>query len=198
MRRLTAIEREQIGEAIAKLRNESGIDLHVAVMPMSDRYALYPLIAAGLGALIAAAIAALVRPVFDGRTIIFIQLTALIVLTVIFDWKPLRIALAPRRIKQAHARQLAHRAFAAHLESDDGHPHKILLFTSIAEHYAEILADHATHARVDGATWDRIVEQLTAAANSGRVAEGILSAITACGAALGRPQDSAISSTNPP
>lgn len=196
LKRLTPIERERISDAIAKLRDDTGVDLHVAVMPMSDRYALYPLIAAGFGALLAAAIAALVRPSFDGRTIIFIQLAALIALTVIFDWKPLRVALAPRRIKQAYARQLAHRAFAAHLANGGAEAHKILLFTSIAEHYTEIIADHATHARIDGAIWDRTVEQLTAAANSGRITEGILNAIQACAEALGAPESSRVSSTN--
>ncbi len=184
------MERDRIGLAIAKIGQESNVDFHVVVTPISDRYALYPLVGAGLGALLAAAIAALVRPELDSRTVIFLQLAVLIVLTLIFDWRPLRLALVPRRIKHAHARQLAHRAFTAHLTGGGTHPRKILLFTSIAEHYVEIIADHGTHAMISGAAWDRIVAQFTTAANSGQVADGLLKAVEACAEALGKPDGS--------
>lgn len=190
VRRLTAAERERIGQAIAKIGRESNVDFHVVVTPISDRYALYPLVGAGVGALLAAAIAALVRPELDSRTVIFLQLAVLIVLTLIFDWRPLRLALVPRRIKHAHARQLAHRAFTAHLTNGGTHPHKILLFTSIAEHYVEIIADHRTHTMISGAAWNRIVAQFTTAANSGQVADGLLKAVEACAEALGKPDGS--------
>ena len=61
---------------------------------------------------------------------------------------------------------------------------RILLFVSLGERYVEILADHATHAIVPEGTWNRIVDEFVAAVQSGRIAEGVVSAIESCGAML--------------
>ena len=71
--------------------------------------------------------------------------------------------LVPVRVKHAHARQLAHRRFADHVANDDLHRSRILVFVSLAEHYVEIIADHATHALVAGSVWNAIVDEFVAA-----------------------------------
>lgn len=191
MRALTREERAQIEDVIAQLREKSGVDCHVMVMPISDRYALYPLLSSALGALIIAAIVSLVRPALDSRIIIVTQIAALIVLSLVFDWKPLRLALTPMRIRQAHARQLAHRSFAARVEAASDDRGVMLLFVSVAEHYVELIADHATHARLGGGASDRIVAQLTASARRGAIGSGLLTALDALKNALGDPVASA-------
>jgi len=58
------------------------------------------------------------------------------------------------------------------------------VFVSMAEHYVEIIADHATHALVAGSVWNAIVDEFVAAIKADRVAEGALAALAACGGVL--------------
>jgi putative membrane protein len=60
----------------------------------------------------------------------------------------------------------------------------LLLFVSLGERYAEILADREMHNRVGPDAWNRIVAGLVTAAKSGRIADGIVATIEACAAGI--------------
>jgi putative membrane protein len=183
-RPFAAAEREQLDRAIATIKARTGARLNLIVTRVSDRYALYPLIWAGAAALLAGIIAALGWPELDDRLIVFIELAVLLLLFLLLDWTPLRLATVPSHLKHAHARQLAHREFALQSAAADPHEPQLLLFISLAERYAEIIGDHATHARVPGAVWHKIVDDLIAALKAGRMVDGVVVAIEACGVAL--------------
>ena len=182
----TLEERHRIDGAIASLKHNAATDLSLVVTPVSDRYAFYPLIWAGLVALIVMAVIALLRPELHDRFTVVIELSILLVLTLLFDWLPVRLALVPRRIKHALARQLAHREFAAHGAGQNQNPRRILLFVSLGECYVEAIADHATHAIVPGEVWDKMIAELASAISDGHLAEGAVAAIESCEAALAR------------
>jgi putative membrane protein len=182
----TSEERQRIDDAIQTIEQRTGAALDFMINRASDRYLLYPLIWAGCGALLATVLVALLWPNLDDRETIFIEISILIVLMLAFDWLPIRIWLVPVRVKHAHARQLAHRRFADHVANDDLHRSRILVFVSLAEHYVEIIADHATHALVAGSVWNAIVDEFVAAIRANRVAEGALAALAACGGILER------------
>ena len=93
---------------------------------------------------------------------------------------PVRTMLVPARVKHAHARQLAHREFAARGSAGN----RVLLFVSLGEHYVEIIADHDTHAAAEGRVWDQTVSDFVQAVQSGHVADGIVNAVEACGQLL--------------
>jgi putative membrane protein len=183
----TLEERNRIDGAIASLEHNTATDLGLVVTRVSDRYAFYPLIWAGFIALVVMASIALLRPELHDRFTIVIELTILLVLTLLFDWLPIRLALVPRRVKHAYARQLAHREFAAHGANGDRHRRRILLFVSLGECYVEAIADHATHAIVPGSIWDKIVADFATAIKDGRLAAGAVAAIESFEAALERP-----------
>ena len=61
-----------------------------------------------------------------------------------------------------------------------------LLFVSVAERYAEIIADEGINERVAPGTWKDIVDGLTAAIGSGHPADGFVTAIAAIGAILAK------------
>jgi putative membrane protein len=180
----TSEERERIDEVIQAIEQRSGAALDFMINRASDRYLLYPVIWAGCGALLATVLVALLWPKLEDRETVLIEISILIVLMLVFDWLPIRIWLVPVRVKHAHARQLAHRRFADHVAADDLHRSRILVFVSLAEHYVEIVADHATHARVAGSVWNATVDEFVAAIRAGRVAEGALAALGACGGIL--------------
>ena len=185
-RTLTLEERNRIDGRIASLKHNAATDMSLVVTPVSDRYAFYPLIWAGLVALVAMAVIALLRPELHDRFTIVIELSILLVLTLLFDWLPIRLALVPRRVKHALARQLARREFAAHGAGETQNRRRILLFVSLVECYVEAIADHATHAIVPGHVWDKMIAELATAIGDGQLAEGAVTAIESCEAALVR------------
>ena len=60
----------------------------------------------------------------------------------------------------------------------------ILIFVSLAEHYARIIADDGIAARVPQSHWQGAVDALIAHTREGRVADGFIAAIDLCGAVL--------------
>jgi putative membrane protein len=180
----TSEERQRIDDAIQAIERRTGAALDFMINRASDRYLLYPLMWAGCGALLTTVLIALFWPKLDDRETIFIEILILIVLMLVFDCLPIRIWLVPARVKHAQARQLAHRRFVDHVAGDDLHRSRILVFVSLAEHYVEIIADHATHALVAGSVWNATVDEFVAAIRADRVVEGALAALAACGGIL--------------
>src|ERR1700683_2488264 len=79
------------------------------------------------------------------RIATMMQALILLLLTLAFDWMPLRMRLGPRHTRHSLAHTLPHHEFAAHAMTGDPGRKLILLFVSQAEHYFEVIADRATH-----------------------------------------------------
>ena len=60
----------------------------------------------------------------------------------------------------------------------------MLIFVSLAERYAEIVADAGINAKVPQDMWDSIVAGLIDDAKHGRLADGFVTAVAAVGALL--------------
>jgi len=181
---LSAEDHRRIREAATAVEDRTGAKIAIVITRVSDRYTLYTLAGSALGAFLAGGFAIAARPALSGRSLIFIELCVLVVLAVVLDFLPIRLALVPERVKQASARNLAHREFAAHLVADGTHRMRILLFVSIGERYVEIIADHATHAIAPAGTWKRVVDDFVGSVKSERVTEGVVNAIKSCDAIL--------------
>jgi putative membrane protein len=180
----TPDEHERIDATIAAIKRDTSADLCVVVTHVSDRYSLYPVAWAAIGAILMGALVSLLRPATASRTVIELQLWFLIVMTLLLDWLPIRLLMVPARVKHNHAWQLAHREFNAHVLAAPNQPHRILLFVSLGERYVEIIADHETHALAPTGTWNKIVDEFLTTVKAGHVAEGVLAAIAPCGAIL--------------
>jgi len=180
----TPAEHQRIDAAMAAIERETAADLCAVVTRVSDRYSLYPVAWAAIGALLLVALVSLLRPDIASRTTVVIQLWFLIVMTLLLDWLPIRLWIVPERVKHAHARQLAHREFNAHAMADPKQQHRILLFVSLGERYVEIVADHETHALAPAGAWNKIVDEFLTTVKTGRVADGVLDAVAVCGAVL--------------
>ena len=177
-------EHERIDAAIAEIGRSTAANLRVVVTRVSDRYSLYPVAWAAIGAILLGGLVTLLRPDIASRTMIAIQLWFLIVITLLLHWLPIRLWIVPQRVKHAHARQLAHREFNAHATANRRQQHRILLFVSLGERYVEIVADHETHALAPAGAWNKIVDEFLTTVKAGRVADGVLDAIAACGSIL--------------
>lgn len=96
----------------------------------------------------------------------------------------LRVLLVPRRILYKRAHLNAMQQFLArnvHLTSQRT---GILLFVSLAEHYAEVIADAGIHVKVEQHEWNAIVAVLMNHAQRGAVSDGFVEAIMLSGQLL--------------
>ncbi len=116
--------------------------------------------------------------------IYLMQVIAFILLCLLFLWRPLRYLLVPRSIKHTRAHRRAVEQFLAqNLHTTSGRT-GVLIFVSVAERYAEILADAAIHQVVPASEWQAIVDRLTSAIGEGRPGDGFVSAIEMAGERL--------------
>lgn len=179
---LAPADRERIAAAIAAAQARTEARFALVVVPVSDRYHLYPVVWGACLALIAAGVIAFFWPHLGLRLAFSIQAIIFMIASLALEWRPLRLLVVPRRAKHDHARALAHREFAARILS---HPERgVLFFVSLAERYAEVIADHALHAQAGQAQWDKIFADFTDAARRGRIADGFVAGANACGALL--------------
>src|SRR3977135_4036638 len=87
----------------------------------------------------------------------------------------------PRPVKHARAHRRAVEQFLAqNLHTSVGRT-GVLIFVSVAERFAEILADAAIHAKVPESVWQAIVADLTEHIGKGQAGDGFVRAITAVG-----------------
>lgn len=99
-------------------------------------------------------------------------------------WMPLRLALTPGWTKTARVRARAIRYFKVGAESRTAKRTGVLLYLSLKEHRAEIVADEAVHQSVPEARWGHAMAALVADVRDGRPADGIIAAIGEIGAIL--------------
>ena len=66
------------------------------------------------------------------------------------------------------------------------HHSGVLFFVSLAERYVEIVADKGIHEKLGEAHWQGIIDRFVDQVRRGRVVDGFVDAIAACGAAMAR------------
>jgi putative membrane protein len=118
------------------------------------------------------------------QRILSLQIVVFIALCVVLCLPPVRVALMPRAARRAVAHRAAVEQFSirgiAHTKDRSG----ILIFVSLAERYARIIADDGIAARVTQAGWQGAVDALVAHMRDGRIADGFVAAIDLCGKEL--------------
>lgn len=181
---LTQAEHERIRAATAAVERRTSSTFALVIVPESDRYALFPIVWAAMLAFIAAGVLAVAWPALTFGTGLAAQAALFAALTLLLDWRRLRLMTVPKRVKQAHARQLAHREFAARILANAAHRNGVLFFVSLGERYVEVIADRGIHAEVPAGTWEAIVADFVAAVSAGRLADGFVAAAEACGSVL--------------
>lgn len=102
----------------------------------------------------------------------------------IMKWMPLRLALTPGSTKTRRVRRRAVSLFKAAAERRTVGRTGVLIYLSMAEHRAEIVADEAITAVTTPATWGESMAALIVEVKAGRPADGIVAAIEKVGAVL--------------
>jgi putative membrane protein len=118
--------------------------------------------------------------------IYLVQLAAFIAAALALSLPMIRFRIVPKRRLHGRAHVVAMQQFLAqgiHLtEKRTG----VLIFASVAERYAEIVADSGINAKVTPDAWAGAVAAMVSAIKAGRPGDGFVAAIELCGTELAR------------
>jgi putative membrane protein len=190
---LSEAERARIRDAIAAAETRTAGEIFVVVARVSDDYRLVPILWATLVAL-AVPLPLIALTLLAATTIYLVQLAVFIVLAIVLSLPPIHIHTVPRSVQRGRAHDRAVEQFLAHglqmTEARTG----ALVFVSLAEHHAEIVADAGIAAKVPQSVWQDAVAALVGEIRAGRLGDGLVSAVGAVGAVLAahfppRPDD---------
>jgi putative membrane protein len=119
--------------------------------------------------------------------VVFAAQSAIFVATlVLLGWTPLGVLLTPRVVKRRQAFAAAIEQFFTRGLGKTRSRAGVLIYVSLAEHYARIVADRALDDRISETEWRGAVEEMTAHLREGRVTEGFVDAISRCADLLAR------------
>jgi putative membrane protein len=118
------------------------------------------------------------------QRIFLLQIVTFIVAAFAFSWMPLRLALVPHVVRRARAHRAALEQFVVRGISRTKNRTGVLIFVSLAEHYARIIADEGIAQKVQSSEWQAAIKALIDHMSAGRIAQGFTVAVERCGAVL--------------
>ena len=145
---LSTEDHAAVSAAIHEAEKRTSGQIVCVLARASADYAHVPILWASALALLAPWPLIVLTP-WSVQRIFLIQLVVFIVAALLFFLTPLRLALVPRAVRRGHAHRAALEQFVvrrvAHTKSRSG----VLIFVSLAERYARIIADDGIAAKVN-------------------------------------------------
>lgn len=180
---ISAQDRQRISAAIHAAEAKTSGEIVCVVAQASVDATALPILLAALIALASpwAMVAFTAMPV---NHILLLQLALFFALAALLCLPRIRIALVPRAARRAIAHRVAMEQFMIRGVSRKKDRTGILIFVSLAERYARIIADEGIASRVPQSEWQHAVDALVAHMRRGRMADGFLVAIGLCGRVL--------------
>lgn len=131
---------------------------------------------------VASAAEAAARHALIGAIVVQALLFALV--AVVVSFRPVRLALTPSGAKRHEVRRRAREIFQSkNLEHTRGRT-GVLIYVSLAEHMAELIADEGIAAHVEPHVWDRAMAALAEGLKRGQPGAGFAAAVGLCGDVL--------------
>jgi putative membrane protein len=173
----------RVRDAVRSAEATTSGEIFVVVARESDEYRAIPILWATLAALLAP-LPLILLTLLPAGVIYGIQLLVFIALALFLSLPEIKPWVVPPTVAHAKARSLAVEQFLAHGLHTTEQRTGVLVFVSLAERHAEIIADAGIAAKVDQAAWDAAMEKLLAELRAGRLADGLVAAVNAVGAVL--------------
>ena len=127
--------------------------------------------------------AELTRPVVMLYLVVKLAIVFLIV-RLLLAYRPLRMALTPGSTKSRRVGRRALQLFRVSAEKKTHGRTGVLLYLSLMEHRAEIVADEAIHSKVEAEVWGEAMVVLIDKVKEGKPGEGMALAVEKIGAVL--------------
>ena len=182
-------DHERIADAIRAAEAKTDGEIYCIVAHSSDGYFFPAAFTVTLGLFVASVAVAYGLEVW-WLTIrlphfVLAQLLALASVLILLWLLPgLRIHFVPKRLRYQAAHANAVKQFLARNVHRTQARTGVLIFVSIAERFAEVVADSGINAKVGQHVWDGVVADLTRHAGDDRLADGFVHAIESVGATL--------------
>lgn len=191
-----------VTRAVTDAEARSDAEIATIVADRSDNYNDVPLIWAALVALLALAVyagfpdfyIALLDRISGGwhvwtirellTVIVFATAIKFLATRYILAWWPLRMAFTPGKTRTRRVRNRAIALFKASTERRTHSRTGVLIYLSLAEHRAEIVADEAIVAKVAPEQWGAAMALMVDQLKAGRPGEGMAAAVKAIGDVL--------------
>jgi putative membrane protein len=173
----------RVAEAISRAEAGTAGEIVVMLSARASRYRSIPPVAALVGVLLAPwPLIALTQ--WGPVRILLVQAALAAAILALGLREGLRVALVPRPLRRARAREAALRAFRARgLTRTRGHT-GVLLYLALSERHAEVVADEGILRRIPANAWDGILADLLAALARGGAEGGLTRAVAQLGARL--------------
>ena len=212
---LSDSDRQKVSSAIAAVEAKSSGEIVAVATPISDPYhdvalhwALVPLFAVlAWAAWQPTALVWWYSFLFGGwqpdptlsQLLTLLMVFAVLKFTVallILKWMPLRLAMTPKATKYRRVRRRAATIFKAAAERRTIGRTGVLIYLSMAERRAEIVADEAILKVTDAHTWGEAMAALLVEVKAGRPGDGICAAIERVGGVLAEHFPRSLTDTN--
>jgi putative membrane protein len=176
-------DRARIADAIRAAEAKTSGEIFCVLAARSSHYGLVPVAwAAALALLVPLPLIYLTT--WPASVIYVLQLAAFVGAAILLSRPSLHYRIVPRRAKHDRAHGAAMRQFWAQGLHKTASRTGVLIFVSLAERYAEIIADAGINEKVTPEVWNSAVDALTSAVKDGRIADGFVAAVEQCGAVL--------------
>jgi putative membrane protein len=179
----TKADHDAVSAAIREAEARTCGQLVCVLAHSSSAYAHVPLLWASTLALIAPW-PLIYFTAWSVERIFLLQLAVFLFAALALSWPPLRVTLVPRAVRRARAHRAALDQFMVRGIGRTANRSGVLIFVSLAERYARIIADEGIAQKVHNADWQAAIDALTAHMRDGRIAMGFIAAIERCGAVL--------------
>lgn len=212
---LTDADRDAVSAAVAAAEEKSAGEIVTIMADRSDDYHDVALWWSAFVAVLALAVVGLFWPFYSGLIdqvtgawqsewhpaqvmglALFIAVVKFIGMYLILLWRPLRLALVPAPLKHRRVRTRAVTSFKIGAERRTHGRTGVLIYLSLAERRAEIVADEAIAGQVQPEVWGAAMASLIGEIRAGRAGQGLVLAIEAVGAVLAQHFPRADDDTN--
>ncbi len=180
---ISQADKARIAEAIRAAETRTAGEIFCVLARHSSDYRLVPI--AWAAALALAVPAPLIYfTLWPASVIYLVQLVVFIAAALALSLPLIRFRIVPRRVQHERAHTEAMRQFFAQGLHQTENRTGVLIYASLAERYAEIVADAGIHAKVAPLVWEQAIAALTAGLRAERPGDGFVAAIECCGAVL--------------
>lgn len=176
---ITPDERRRISHAIAAAERRTSAEIVCVLAQNSVGSATLPVLVAAFAALAVPWLLVALTSLTVQR-ILLLQLLLFLVLLAIACAPSVQVLLTPRRTRRALAHRLAMDQFRQRGMAQTTDRSGVMIFVSLAERYARIIADEGIARHVRQEEWQTVVNALIAHTKEGRIGDGFIVAIDLC------------------
>jgi len=176
---LSAEQSRAVEAAFAAAQARTRAPLVGVLAAASSEHALMPMLWSGLLAL-ATPWPLLIFTRLSAERIFLAQLAVCVVAMAVLSLQRVRVLLIPRQARRTHAHRAALVQYA--VRGIDRAPDRagVLVYVSLAERYARVIADEGACRVVSAAQWQSVVDELVADLGGGRTARAMSNAAARC------------------